>query len=277
MKNKTDTEYWDYRREKILSKKGGWVLGKGISLYQHSLLDDLLGAASFYQVVILGITGRLPDQRFSKWLEATFICMSWPDPRIWCNQVSTFGGELRSSSVSSIAAGLLSSESSMYGTGAGLAAFDFIDSAYQFCEHQGTVADYIETVAKTRIGLQAPGFGRPIAKGDERVTAMLEYSSTLDFSHGRHMALALEIEKYLQENYQESMNLAGYMCAFALDQGYTKTEMHRIISTCVNGGLHSCFAEGRDQASDSFLPLRCNDIEYTGPDERRIRPQGGHK
>lgn len=274
MKNKTGTQYWDHRRRKILSKKGGWVLGKGISLYRYSLLDDLLGEASFYQVVILGITGRLPEQRFSKWLEATFICMSWPDPRIWCNQVSTFGGELRSSSVSSIAAGLLSSESSMYGTGAGLAAFDFIDKAQKFCTNEGTVEKFIESVAKTRMGLQAPGFGRPIAKGDERVTAMLDYASKLGYSNGPHIKLAMEIEKYLQENYQESMNLAGYMCAFALDQGYKKTEMHRIISTCVNGGLHSCFSEGRDQVSDSFLPLQCSDIEYTGPKERTIKHQG---
>ncbi len=270
MSNTINTQYWEQRRGKILSRKGGWELGKGITLHGYSLLDDLLGKSSFFQVLILGITGRLPEERYAKWLEATFICMSWPDPRIWCNQVSTFGGEMRTSSVNAIAAGIISSESIMYGPGVSLEAIDFIHQAYDFTNKQGSVSEFINTVATTRTGLKAPGYGRPIATGDERVAAMIDYTAALGFSEGPYFKLALEIEDYLLMHHQESLNLAGYMSAFASDQGYSKLEMHRMISTCVNGGLHSCFAESRDQASDSFLPLRCDDVEYTGPEERKI-------
>ena len=274
MTNNRNTDYWDQRHGRILSRKGGWELGKGITLHGYSLLDDLIGTSSFFQVLILGITGSLPDERVAKWTEATFICMSWPDPRIWCNQVSTFGGELRTSSINAVAAGIMSSESTMYGPLAGLEAVKFIHRAYEFIQDGGSVSEFIETKAKTRNVLKVPGFGRPIAKGDERVAAMLEYASELGFSEGPHLKLALDIEKYLLNNYQESLNLAGYMAAFGLDLGYSITELPRIITMCVSGGLHSCFSESRDQPSDSFLPLRCDDIEYTGPSERRIMDTG---
>lgn len=272
-----NTEYWDKRRGKIYSRKGGWQVGSGISLHGYSLLDDLLGKASFFQVLILGITGRLPEERYAKWLEATFICMSWPDPRIWCNQVSAFGGELRATTSSAIAAGIMSSDSIMYGPGASLDAIDFIHHAYDFKENGGSVTKFINERASTRLGLRTPGYGRPIAKGDERVAAMIDYTAKLGFKDGPYFRLAMEIEAYLMKHHQESLNLAGYMAAFASDQGYSKLEMHRMISTCVNGGLHSCFAESRDQVSDSFLPLRCSDIEYTGPEERQINPHGESK
>ena len=264
------TDYWDLRRGRILSRKGGWELGKGITLHGYSLLDDLLGQASFFQVLILSVTGRLPEPRYAQWLEATFICMSWPDARIWCNQVSAFGGELRTTSTSAIAAGIISSDSTMYGPGASLDAIEFIQQAQRFTSEGGSVADFVEQVARTRTGLKAPGYGRPIAKGDERVAAMIDYTSKLGFEEGPYFKLSIEIEAYLLEHYQESLNLAGYMSAFASDQGYSKLEMQRMISTCVSGGLHSCFSESRDQSSDSLLPLRCEDIEYTGPDERRL-------
>ena len=67
------------------------------------------------------------------------------------------------------------------------------------------------------------------------------------------------------------------MAAFASDQGYSITEMHRMITILVSSGLLSCFTESRDQASDSFLPLRCDDLEYTGPEERTIQDSEVHR
>ena len=276
MSSKNTHQHWDQRHGKILSRKGGWEIGKGIQLHGYSLLDDLVGSRSFFQVLILGITGKLPEERFAKWVEATFLCMSWPDPRIWCNQVSTYAGELRTSSVNAVAAGIMSSESMMYGIGAGLEAIKFIHQAHKHTLAGGKVDDFIETIAKTRNVLKVPGYGRPIAKGDERVVALIDYAAELGFTEGPYVKLALEIEDYLQKNYQESINVAGYMAAFASDQGYSITEMHRMITMLVSGGLHSCYAESRDQASDSFLPLRCDDFEYTGPEERKIEDNEDH-
>ena len=270
MSSKKDHQYWDQRNRTIFSRKGGWELGKGITLHGYSLLDDLVGTSSFFQVLILGITGKLPEERIAKWTEATFLCMSWPDPRIWCNQVSTFGGELRTSNINAVAAGMMSSESMIYGPLAGLEAVKFIHHAYEFTLKGGNTKEFIETVATTRAGLKAPGYGRPIAKGDERVAAMINYAQELGFDEGPHLKLALEIEEHLLTTHQESLNLAGYMAAFGSDLGYSISQLHRIITMCVSGGLHSCFAESRDQPSDSFLPLRCDDLKYTGPEERTI-------
>ena len=260
----------DEYRANIRSRKGGWTIGKGISAQGYSLLDDLLGKASFFQVMMLHVGDRLPEPRLSHWLEATFICLSWPDPRIWCNQMGSYGGATRASPVASICAGVLASESAIYGPGTVMSATRFIVNAVKAINHGSTVAEYIEATAKTRLGLKAPGFARPLAKGDERVSAMFRVAEELGFDQGIHIKTALEIEKYLLQNFDESLNLAGYIMAFLSDQGYTDTEIFRIYSLCVNGGIHACYSEAYDQPPDHFLPLRCADIEYTGTAIRKI-------
>lgn len=264
----------DKHRAKIITRKGGWEIGKGVSAQGYSLLDDLVGKASYFQVIGMHVSDKLPEKRLGKWLEATFICLSWPDPRIWCNQVGSFGGAAKASPVASICAGVLASDSSLYGPGTLIPATRFIVDAVKAIEAGGSVAEYINTKAKTRLGLRAPGYGRPIAKGDERVSAMIRVAEELGFENGVHINTAFEIERYLHKHYDETLNLAGYMMAFLSDQGYNETEMHRMYSLCVNGGIHACYSEACDQAPDLFLPLRCDDIEYLGVPPRAIPAQG---
>jgi hypothetical protein len=260
----------DRHRGTILTRKGGWEIGKGISAQGYSLLDDLLGKASFFQVMMLHVGDRLPEKRLGQWLEATFICLSWPDPRIWCNQMGSFGGALKASPAASICAGIMASDSDIYGPGTVIPATRFIVNAVKAINASDSVADYINSAAKTRLGLRAPGYGRPLAKGDERVTAMLQLAKDLGFDNGPHIETALEIDKYLYQHFDESLNLAGYIMAFLSDQGYSETEIYRIYSLCVSGGIHACYSEAYDQRPDWFLPLRCSDIENTGAKPRSL-------
>ena len=57
------TKLWDKNRKTIHSRKGGWKIGDAIYSHGYSLMDDLVGEVSYFQVLVLNITGKLPSQQ----------------------------------------------------------------------------------------------------------------------------------------------------------------------------------------------------------------------
>lgn len=267
--------FWDERRGIIRTRKGGWVLGKGVTSHGYSILEDLLGHASFFQVLILNVTGRLPERRLAEWLEAAFICMSWPDPRLWPNTIGALGGTMQAPPIGAICAGTLASDSRIYGPGTAVDAFRFITDAMDKKKNGWSVQQIVQERCHSSGKLSMPGYIRPFAQGDERVVAIQGVADDLGFEVGPHLKLAYEIEAHLYEEYGEGMNLAGYFAAFFSDleiagQGLSFNEMRRMVSLIVNAGVHACYAEAADRPPESFLPLRCDDIEYQGEAERPV-------
>lgn len=270
MTKKPSTDYWEQRRGNIQSRKGGWNPGQGVTNHGYSMMDDFVGKLGFFQVLVLNVTGRLPEERFGKWLEATFICSSWPDARIWCNQLGALGGSHRVSPVASVCAGTLASDALIYGPGTAASIIPFYHAANAAVEAGASVGEFIESHAVIKGKLFVPGFARPVATGDERVVAMQAYARELGYSIGHYESLIYDIHTYLFDHYQEALNMSGYIGAFMLDQGYNEDEIYRILSMSVNGGIHACYAEYRDQQPDTFLPLHCEDIDYSGAAERAV-------
>ncbi len=268
-------KFWDERRGIIRTQKGGWVPGKGATSHGYIILDELLGNASFFQILILNVTGRLPERRLAEWLEAAFICMSWPDPRFWCNYIGTLGGATRASPLAAICAGTLASDSRIYGPGTAVDALSFIMEAFEKRQNGWSVRQIVEERCSASGKLNMPGYIRPLAKGDERVAAMQRVADSLDLEVGPHLQLAYEIEAYLYSEYGEGLNMAGYLAGFFLDhdlagQKMSVNEIHRMCSLLVNAGVHACYTEAADRPPESFLPLRCDDIEYKGEAERPV-------
>jgi len=85
-----DTALWDGLRGIIRSRIGGWRVGQDILIHGRGLLSELVGEVSYVQLLVLNVTGRLPERRLADWVEGTFMCLSWPDARIWCNQIATY-------------------------------------------------------------------------------------------------------------------------------------------------------------------------------------------
>ncbi len=270
MTDKASVDYWDRRRGRIFSRKGGWVLGQGVSSHGYSMLDDLVGRAGFFQVLVLNVTGKLPEKQLSDWMESAFICLSWPDARIWCNQIGAFGGDARVVPSAAICAGIMASDSRMYGPGTVLETCHFIAAAARSLQQGHSAAEFIQAHARNKGKTMLPGFVRPIVTGDERVTAMQGVAKNLGFEDGPHLAAAYQVQEYLIENHGESLNLAGYMSAFLLDRGMTPHQGYIIFSLCVNGGIHACYEESCSRPAGSFLPLRCDDINYCGEKERAV-------
>lgn len=267
---------YDRYRGTIFSRKGGWRVGVGIETHGYSLLDDIHGKCSLFQVMIMNVTGKLPERRLADMVEGLFICSSWPDARIWCNKLGAFSAATRTSATAAIAAGGLAGDSKLYGAGAGRAIDAFINSAYQHINvEKWSVGDFIETYAYKYGKLQAPGFARPLAKGDERVVAMRHHANELGYSTGPFESLANLVEDYLSAKEGEGLNSAGYFVVFMKDQGFTIEQIMGIGAWAISTGVYASYFEYIDQAPEVFLPLKVDDIDYAGPAIRDVPDRDG--
>ncbi len=270
-RKKTDTSFWDKRRGKIFSSRGGWVIGEAVHNCGYSMMDDLIGKVSFMQLLMLNVTGRLPERRLADVTEAVFNCMSWPDARIWCNQIGSLAGTARASSVAGVCAGIIANDSHMYGAGCLPQATNFIvDALHQ--KKQGWSTEKIVAAQAKRPGSKPVivGYARPMVTGDERIVALKRVIADLGFTAGEHLALAYEIHDVFMTKYNESMNIAAFIAAFYSDQGLSTKEIYRLFSTIVMSGIHACYAEAADQPAGAFFPLRCSDIDYQGVKARNV-------
>ena len=263
-------EFWEKQRNKIKVKMGGWLMGDGVITHGHSLLGDLLGNISYFQLIILHTTGRLEKRNIADWLEAAFMCLSWPDPRIWCNHIGALAANAKTTPSAAVTAGTLAGDSRIYGVGTLSVATDFIVNALSFINQGHSIEDYIENQKDSNGKLIIPGFARPLATGDERVEAIQRVEKKLGLEAGPHLKLAYEISNYLYKHHQESLNFAGYVVAFLSDHRFTATDITRIFSAWVSGGVYACYKEFIDEKPFSLLPLRCDDIKYTGQSMRNV-------
>ncbi len=269
---KDDTTFWDERRGKIFSKIGGYVIGEAVHIHGYSMIDDFYGKVSYFQVLILNATGRMPERRLADWLEAYYFSSSYPDSRVWCNQIGSLAGSMRATPVAGVSAGILASESRLYAAGTSLIGAQFITSALAKKKSGMTAEEIVVAHPKRRPDgtPMLPGYTRPVARGDERVAALAKITKELGFETGEHLSLAFEIEEVMEKKYNECMNSAGFRSPFLSDQGYSAKEIHRILSIMVNSGVNACYVEAADNPPESFFPMRCEDVDYQGEPPRPL-------
>jgi len=263
----TAYDYWEQQRNVIRSRNGGWRIGTAVYNHGYSMMDELVGEIGYFQQMILNVTGKIPEQKMADWLEAAYICISWPDPRIWCNQMAALSASSRTSAQAGLVSGLQAVDSMIYGAGCIVNCQCFIQDALVAHNNGATVADIVQQ-AKQRGDL--PGYARPVAKGDERVLRMREVSQKLGFEVGPHETLANQISDYLVEKDGECLNFAGYMVAFMADQGFTPEEDELLNGVAVHSGIQACYIDSRARPAGNFLPMHCDDMEYTGSPDRDL-------
>lgn len=263
-------EWLDSRRNKIFSYNGGWFPGRGVYCHGFSMLEELVGKKTYFQIMILNATGRLVDKSVADWSEAIYGCLSWPDPRIWCNQIGALAGTARASNLVATVMGCLAADSRTYGSLPIVEGATFIQNALKKYKQGTSVEKIVNEVADANGGKpKIVGYVRPIAKGDERLEAMEKISAGLGIAQGEHLTLAYAIEKYIRENYDEGMNINGYVAAVLSDNGFTPQEIYNISPVAVASGVTACFQDTLKRPPNSFLPLRCDDMDYQG---QALRP-----
>ncbi|GAB4346522.1 MAG: hypothetical protein Kow0089_23930 [Desulfobulbaceae bacterium] len=266
-----DTSFWDERRGVIHARKGGWVIGEAVYNQGYSMMDDLVGKSSWMQVIILNVTGRLPERRLADWLEAAFVCMSWPDSRIWCNQIGSLAGTMQATGLAGVCAGILATDSTMYGLAPLLESTSFLRQALEKRKKGFTVEEILREHQRRPDSVPViVGFIRPIATGDERLEPLKQLADRLGFEKGEHLALAFEIEQVMREKFNEGMNINAYVAAFLCDQGYSSLEVYRMCTLGASAGVLACHDEAAGNPPGSFFPLQCEDIRYGGPPPRSV-------
>ncbi|MCW9000558.1 MAG: hypothetical protein OQJ89_11810 [Kangiellaceae bacterium] len=263
--------FWNTRRDQIKSKSGVWRGGEYVLLHQHDLLNDLLGSASFMQVLTLCCTGKLIDKKTGYWLDQNFIGISYPDSRIWCNSIGALGGDASASAPASACAGILASESRAYGGSiTSLVGMTFIQGALKEVQEGKNVCDILKNAPSKGGKPMINGYARPVDKVDERIPPYEKLSKEMGFEIGPHLSLGYEISEYLTENFNMAMNFGGYANAFLSDQGFTPDEMRVMKSVATYAGVLACHVEYEPSCGNTYLPLRCDDINYTGRAKRTI-------
>jgi hypothetical protein len=266
-----NTAIWDHNRGVIRSNVGGWIIGHGVMNRGYEMMDDFVGKLSYMQVVIFNVTGRIPERRLADWFEAVHICLSWPDPRIWCNQIGALGGSARASSLGSIVAGILATDARSYGIKPLLEGIPFIQRAKLNYDNGLSIRDIVENESKGHDGKPLiMGYMRPIAKGDERVPALERLRRDKGIPMGEHLTLAFGLNDYLEKDYSEAINVNGYVSAVVSDHGYTAEEVYRILSVAVASGVSACYIDSRNKPAEAFMPLQCEDVEYKGAELRPV-------
>lgn len=269
--DKPDTEIWDRNRGVVRSSKGGWFAGKGVFNQGYDMMRDLVGQVSYMQLMLMNATGRMPDRKFAAWADAVYICLSWPDPRIWCNQIGALAGTASTSVVSATVAGILSTDSNAYGSKPIKEGVKFIQAARKKQLEGYSAGQIVEMECSQRGGKPMfMGYARPLAKGDERIEALERTATDLGYTAGEHLSLAYEIENHLMEHFNEGMNVNGYIAAFLSDLGFTPEEAYRMSACIVASGVTACYCDTKDKAAGTFLPLHCDDIEYQGKEPRVV-------
>ncbi|MGH1469613.1 MAG: hypothetical protein ACRBCS_00360 [Cellvibrionaceae bacterium] len=264
-------EYLEKNRNLIRSRKGGWIMGRGVMNQGYEMMEDFVGKLSYMQVNVFNVTGRIPSIELANWMEAVHICLSWPDPRIWCNHIGALGGTARTSAMAAVASGVMASQSNLYGPKTIIAGVEFIQKAKLLEDESVGIEEIIKTLCVWQGGKpKVVGYARPIAKGDERVPAMDKVRKKYNFEIGKHLALALRINKYLEGSFDESMNINGYVTAFMADHNFSAQESYQIFLGLVPSGVAACYIDTKMRKEWSFMPQRCEDIKYQGHQFRSI-------
>jgi len=266
-----NVQFWDGKQNKITTSIGKWEGGKDVTIRGYSLFNDLFDQVSYFQVLVLNVTGRLISKSLSTWLENNFMVMSYPDARIWCNQVGALSGSLNSSPTAATAAGALCADSRIYGgSQSTLVSMNFIQNAQLDFEQGLTIEDIISKLPIKQGVPAVPGFVRPVASDDERIEPHKKMTQRLKFTLGKYSELAEKISIYMENKYTMGMNIDGYSAAFLLDREFSPEEIYQINALRVASGVTACYIDNLQHPENSFLPLQCENIEYTGPQKRSL-------
>ena len=254
------------------SYENQWVTGIGKAfLCERTVLrgKDLhneLGDWDWFAVYLYGITGREFSDSQVKMLSYFWVASSYADPSIWPNHVAALGGTSRSTASLSSMAGLAISEASIYGRRPEKRALDFFYRAVKALDSGQTLDVVVEREISERNTVY--GYGRPLAKLDERIPYTLHKAKTLGLDKGRYLGVAIDIYHYLKEKKGLSINISAINTAIVADIGLSPEEYQLFLTPCFITGIEPCYIDARDKPEGSFFPLRCSSIKHDGKPRR---------
>lgn len=273
-------EYWR-------TAAGNWFPGERIVLHGVDVLASMTGK-SWMEVILLAITGKIPERRAAEFLDAVLaLSGSIPDPRLWNNRIAALAGIARSTPALGMSAGMAASDAMIFGFQPMMGAHNLM---LEVANQLAGGAD-LDTIIRARLAFDPvgrpgagkhrslaifPGYGRPVATGDERIPAIMELVHQYGHGDGRFVTLAFQIETGLQQQgLPLRLNTGGLIAAICADQGMSALQLYYYVSHCFYVSLAACNADALRHDIGSFFPLRCAQIEYQGVAERKWGQESG--
>lgn len=230
-------------------------------------IHNELGDMDWFRMNLFSITGREFSDEQIRLLNYFWVATSYPDPSIWPNHVAALAGSVRSTVSLAMMAGMAISEASIYGRRPERRALDFFYRAKGRVDCGEKLQDIVESELETHGVIY--GYGRPLAKIDERIPHTLKLVSELGLDNGKHFKLALEIYELLKQTRGLSMNIAAVNTSLVADIGLTVEEYQQFLTPCFMTGMAPCYIDARDKPEGGFFPVRCESIEYRGTPKRK--------
>jgi len=221
-------------------------------------IHNELGHLDWFRMNLFSITGREFSDQQIQLLNYFWVATSYPDPSIWPNHVASLAGSVRSTVSLSMMAGMAISEASIYGRRPERKALDFFYRAGASIENGEVLEQVLERELESRDIIY--GYGRPLAKIDERIPHTLKLVSELGLDGGKYFKIALEIYHYLKKTKGLSMNIAAVNTSLVADIGLTVEEYQQFLTPCFVTGMAPCYIDARDKSEGSFFPVRCESI-----------------
>tara|TARA_R110002167_G_scaffold132692_3_gene317034 strand:+ start:501 stop:1289 length:789 start_codon:yes stop_codon:yes gene_type:complete len=252
--------------DKWLTSVGKAFLCERVVVRGKDLHNDM-GDWDWFTVHIYGITGRKFPEKEVKLLNHIWAYTSYPDPSIWPNNTAALAGSVRSTASLAMAAGLINSEATLFGHRPVKKTIGFFLSAIKKRNAGVSLEDIVEAEIEKNGGVIF-GYGRPLAKIDERVPHTIKKIVELGFDHLEHYNLALEVNQYLKNTRKITMNIVALAGALGADFGFSPEEYHLFINLCFYAGQPPCYLDAISKPEGSFFPIRCESIVYSGKERK---------
>ncbi|WP_020408898.1 citrate/2-methylcitrate synthase [Hahella ganghwensis] len=236
------------------------VVFRGKDLHQE------LGDKDWFSLYLFSITGKEYTIDEIKMLNYIWLCTSYPDPSIWPNHVTELAGNSRSTPSLSLMSGMAISEASIYGRRPDRRAISFLQSTNKAVKEGAELGEIL--LAELKKYRVVYGYGRPLARIDERILHTVKKAKELGFADGEHFQLALEVYRYLRKNKRLSMNVAALDAALCADMGMTPEQYQLFMTPCFIAGMVPCFIDGITKPEGSVFAMRCESIKYSGVEKR---------
>lgn len=263
----------DVCRNKIITTIGGYqsdgsVLSHGKCIIKDCIMKDW----NWFKLFLWNITGKEYPESIVKFLEKTWMGMSYPDPSIWNNMIAAFGGTTYCEPNAALAAATLTNDAILL-SGAVPFSIQFMKTALNMVKNGKTIEEIIESHPKKN-GIPAiMGYVRPAGNKmyDERITAVEIFRKKIELnSDWSYLNLGFQIHEYMKTKYKRGMNFAGYLACTFTDLNFSENIIKILLSPMATSGFLACFNEWKLSPSNSFYILGPEDIEYNGVESRLV-------
>ena len=251
--------------DQLTTMAGKAFLKERVVMRGEDLHHDL-GEMDWFAVHLFSITGRKFTPNELELLNYIWSSTGYPDASVWPNTTASLAGSVRSTASLAMAAGLINSEASLFGGRPLKKTQDFFQRAQKQRAQGKSLAEIVEEEIK--INGVIYGYGRPLASADERVPHTLKKIRDLGFGEGECVKMALAINDYLIETRKITMNIVALDGAVGADFGFTPEEFHLYMNLCFYAGQPPCYLDSIEKPEGSFFPVRCESIDYIGPEKR---------